>query len=176
MDPPSLGVPSQRDGAKAQGKSPRCLQVSVYEGVGVKEFRNMCVNQRLSAVVAIRTKCGWGLSTRSPGCNQLWQFMARTTKQKGVRWRLGYARMWPNRIWPKPHLANKNPNLARPELVFQCVDRIWPNRIWPILVFQCFGQIFRCWCLLVPVGACWCLLVPVGACWCCVCVCVVCVW
>ena len=28
----------------------------------------MCVNQRFSAVVAIRTKCWWGLRTRSPGC------------------------------------------------------------------------------------------------------------
>ena len=86
--PPSLGVPSQRDGVNAQGKSPRCLRCPVHEGVGVKELRNMWVNQRLSAVVAIRTKCGWGLPTRSPGCSQLWQFLARTTKQKGVRWSL----------------------------------------------------------------------------------------
>ena len=57
--PPSLGVPSQRDGAKVQGKSPRCLRCPVYEGVGVKELRNVCVSQRFSAVVAIRTKCGW---------------------------------------------------------------------------------------------------------------------
>ena len=25
----------------------------------------------------------------------------------------GYAHIWPNRIWAKPHLAKKNPNLAR---------------------------------------------------------------
>ena len=54
----------------------------------------------------------------------------------------GHARIWPNRIWPKPHLAKKIriwPICFRdriwPELVFQSVDRIWPNRIWPILVF-----------------------------------------
>ena len=59
----------------------------------------------------------------------------------------GHARIWPNRIWPKPHLAKKIriwpicfrdriwPNRIWPELVFQSVDRIWPNRIWPILVF-----------------------------------------
>ena len=128
---------------KGTGKVSEVPQVSVYEGVGVKEFRNMCVNQRLSAVVAIRTKCGWGLPTRSPGCNQLWQFLARTTKQKGVRWRLGYARMWPNRIWPNRIWPTKIriwpgrfrdriwPNHIWPELVFQSVDRIWPNRIWP---------------------------------------------
>ena len=70
----------------------------------------------------------------------------------------GHARIWPNRIWPKPHLAKKIriwqvcfrdriwPNRIWPELVFQSVDRIWPNRIWPIFVFQCFGQIFCCCC------------------------------
>ena len=59
----------------------------------------------------------------------------------------GHARIWPNRIWPKPHLAKKIriwpgrfrdriwPNRIWPELVFQSVDRIWPNRVWPILVF-----------------------------------------
>ena len=64
----------------------------------------------------------------------------------------GCGRIWPNRIWPKPHLAKKIriwpgrfrdriwpnriwPNRIWPEFVFQSVDRIWPNRIWPILVF-----------------------------------------
>ena len=100
-----------------------------------------------------------------------------------------HARIWPNRIWPKPHLAKKIriwpgrfrdriwPNRIWPELVFQSVDRIWPNRIWPILVFSVFWPKFQvlllllflvvvvvpgC-CLLVP-GCC---LVPVGACWWC---------
>ena len=43
---PRLGVPSRRNGAKAQG-TPRCL-CPVHEGVGVKVLRNMCVNQRQS--------------------------------------------------------------------------------------------------------------------------------
>ena len=29
----------------------------------------------------------------------------------------GHARIWPNRIWPKPHLAKKNPNLAKKNFV-----------------------------------------------------------
>ena len=71
----------------------------------------------------------------------------RFTQRREGRGAHGHARIWPNRIWPKPHLAKKIricpicfrdriwPNRIWPELVFLSVDHIWPNRIWPILVF-----------------------------------------
>ena len=49
------------------------------------------------------------------------------------QWLSGGGKNWHARIWPKPHLANKNPNLAG-----HFRDRIWPNRIWPKLVFLVF--------------------------------------
>ena len=75
---PSLAVPSQRDGAKAQGKYPRCHRCPVHEGVGVKELRNMHVRQpetfhsrRNPDEVQV------GASNKITSCSQLWQFLAR---------------------------------------------------------------------------------------------------
>ena len=38
--------------------------------------------------------------------------LRRHPKNGGRRNTGGHARIWPNRIWPKPHLAKKNSNLA----------------------------------------------------------------
>ena len=94
----------------------------------------------------------WGLGCRV-GCGV-----------QGVGCRVGHARIWPNRIWPKPHLAKTAffgqkiriwlghfRDRIWPELVFQSVDRIWPNRIWPELVFSVF---WPCVCVLCV----WCVL------------------
>ena len=53
-------------------------------------------------------------------------------------------------------------------------NRLWPNRLWPILVFQCFGEMFRCccccgwfWCGKVFSIVCFCLFVVLCVWWVC---------
>ena len=96
-----------------------------------------CAGIAEKLVPAIGPLCERRNAPFSPGCGLVLPTSTLT----------GHARIWPNRIWPKPHLARKIrigpicfrdriwPNRIWPELVFQSVDRIWPNRIWPILVF-----------------------------------------
>ena len=71
------------------------------------------------------------------GCPAL-QRVAREVDEEAV---VGHARIWPNRIWPKPHLAKK---IRIWPICFR--DRIWLNRIWPELVFQ---SVDRIWPILV---------------------------